>query len=593
MAKWLKILISVFTVLLVVGVVVAMLVGYFGFISQNMQDDSERHLVEIYEQVNQSFNSFISRNWGILSSCSDYYTVLKQNNDPELNTKFKEFVLGDEENHLFGKKHDVDFEEFYFLDPDRKYYALSDNSTGHFESGDLSDMIANNQKILTRDTPIRDSKPAVDPDSPGSTEESAGQASEVIMFAIPLGTGYTYNGFSFTAVGISYTNAKLAAKLDAVAFKNSEGFSIANSYIIQPNDDGDVLLSPNVGGDVTRKYLKYMKGVLRDDPDTFARLREGVKSIKKTEANPHPHGYLSYTTKDTDGKNVTHCVIYMPIDYGDYVLISNVPQTAVSQGFLQAQTATMRVMLIIFSLIIAVLLVVLIMRIISQSRQSKKELLYREKMFDVLSNNVNDIFLMLDPATETVDYISPNIERLLGIKVKTAKENIRTMATCAVDYNIIIPNEELQSLPMGESRSWECEYMHQATGERRWYRVTIYHMNIQKMEKYVIVMSDRTLDKQLNAQLEEALNAAKSANEAKSNFLSNMSHDIRTPMNAIVGFSVLLEHNADDADAVREYTRKIMASSHHLLSLINDVLDRAARRRSTWSASACPTCWRS
>ena len=77
----------------------------------------------------------------------------------------------------------------------------------------------------------------------------------------------------------------------------------------------------------------------------------------------------------------------------------------------------------------------------------------------------------------------------------------------------------------------------------------------------------------MNRQLQQALDAARSANEAKSNFLSNMSHDIRTPMNAIVGFSLLLEKDADDGEKVREYTRKITASSHHLLSLINDVLD--------------------
>ena len=56
-------------------------------------------------------------------------------------------------------------------------------------------------------------------------------------------------------------------------------------------------------------------------------------------------------------------------------------------------------------------------------------------------------------------------------------------------------------------------------------------------------------------------------------FLSNMSHDIRTPMNAIIGFSALLMRDADNPGKVREYTRKVIASSQHLLSLINDVLD--------------------
>ena len=72
---------------------------------------------------------------------------------------------------------------------------------------------------------------------------------------------------------------------------------------------------------------------------------------------------------------------------------------------------------------------------------------------------------------------------------------------------------------------------------------------------------------------EQAFQIAEEANRAKSSFLSNMSHDIRTPMNAIVGFSALLARDAENPDKVREYTKKITASSQHLLGLINDVLD--------------------
>ena len=72
---------------------------------------------------------------------------------------------------------------------------------------------------------------------------------------------------------------------------------------------------------------------------------------------------------------------------------------------------------------------------------------------------------------------------------------------------------------------------------------------------------------------EQAFRIAEEANRAKSSFLSNMSHDIRTPMNAIVGFSALLARDADNPEKVREYTRKITSSSQHLLGLINDILD--------------------
>ncbi|MCM1330790.1 MAG: response regulator [Ruminococcus sp.] len=72
---------------------------------------------------------------------------------------------------------------------------------------------------------------------------------------------------------------------------------------------------------------------------------------------------------------------------------------------------------------------------------------------------------------------------------------------------------------------------------------------------------------------EQALQIAEEANRAKSSFLSNMSHDIRTPMNAIIGFSTLLARDAENPERVREYTKKITSSGQHLLGLINDVLD--------------------
>ncbi|MCR5080530.1 MAG: response regulator [Treponema sp.] len=73
--------------------------------------------------------------------------------------------------------------------------------------------------------------------------------------------------------------------------------------------------------------------------------------------------------------------------------------------------------------------------------------------------------------------------------------------------------------------------------------------------------------------LQDALVMAESATKAKSNFLSNMSHDIRTPMNAIVGFTELAQRHVNDVEKVNSYLEKIRSSSKHLLGLINDVLD--------------------
>ena len=99
-------------------------------------------------------------------------------------------------------------------------------------------------------------------------------------------------------------------------------------------------------------------------------------------------------------------------------------------------------------------------------------------------------------------------------------------------------------------------------------------MLLQKARKAEAAARKAASDTQeLNAKLQVAVEKAESANRAKSTFLSNMSHDIRTPMNAIIGFTTLALSNIDDKNRVKDYLTKTLASSNHLLSLINDVLD--------------------
>ena len=71
----------------------------------------------------------------------------------------------------------------------------------------------------------------------------------------------------------------------------------------------------------------------------------------------------------------------------------------------------------------------------------------------------------------------------------------------------------------------------------------------------------------------DAFQVAQEANRSKSSFLANMSHDIRTPMNAIIGMTSLIRYDAGDKGKVIEYADKIDTSSQHLLGIINDVLD--------------------
>ncbi len=198
---------------------------------------------------------------------------------------------------------------------------------------------------------------------------------------------------------------------------------------------------------------------------------------------------------------------------------------------------------------------------------------YREQMFELLFQTVDDIFVMIGSDAQSPEYISPNVERLFGVSALEVAADVGILQRAAVQPDGEDIKEQLKRIPAGGCVEREREYIHFSTGEQRRIRETFYHVCIQGDDKYVLMFSDRTMESRMNESLRAALDSARSANEAKSHFLSNMSHDIRTPMNAIMGFAMLLSKENDDPERIREYTGKIMHSSPHLLGLINDVLD--------------------
>ena len=187
--------------------------------------------------------------------------------------------------------------------------------------------------------------------------------------------------------------------------------------------------------------------------------------------------------------------------------------------------------------------------------------------------NVDDVFLMLDAKTYQADYVSPNVEKLLGITIEQIREDICVLGELHSEDMKDSKKDYLKEIQVHEQQEWDFECVHQKTGERRWFHSVAMGSEVNGNKKYILVMSDRTADKKMNQALSDAVHAAENANQAKSTFLSNMSHDIRTPMNAIIGFTTLAVSNIDNKKRVRDYLGKILSSSNHLLSLINDILD--------------------
>ncbi|MDE6883644.1 MAG: response regulator [Lachnospiraceae bacterium] len=131
---------------------------------------------------------------------------------------------------------------------------------------------------------------------------------------------------------------------------------------------------------------------------------------------------------------------------------------------------------------------------------------------------------------------------------------------------------------LSEGKQYHVNFRTIRRGEPEYYQMKIVRAGIRS-GRGSIVLGIRSVDKEIRSEMEQrgllkdALMQANRASKAKSVFLSNMSHDIRTPMNAIVGFTSLAMKHIDNRERMEEYLKKIMTSGNHLLSLINDVLD--------------------
>ncbi len=131
---------------------------------------------------------------------------------------------------------------------------------------------------------------------------------------------------------------------------------------------------------------------------------------------------------------------------------------------------------------------------------------------------------------------------------------------------------------LAENRLFYVNYRVMRNGKIKYFQMKVVCAG-EWEEDHGIVLGFRSVDEETRKEmeqrglLEDALMQANRASKAKSAFLSNMSHDIRTPMNAIVGFTTLAITHINRTEQVEEYLKKIMSSGNHLLSLINDVLD--------------------
>ena len=492
---------------------------YFEFVSKTVYEESVSHLTEVFHQSNTMLKELANKNLTYLHMWGEY-----------LQDTSGESEICD---YIEKAQKEAGFLYFYFLSADGNY-KMATGETGYLGLQDnLADEILQGNDIITN---------AVVP----------GQ-SQMLVFASPASHG-SYQGFEYDAIAIAYENADIVNVLDISAFHGN-----AKSYVVHP--DGRVV--------VDHSFESWGNAY-----NFFGVLREHSGMSEKeilALSEKFKQGQTDAMMVNLDGED--YYLVYEKSDIQDWMFLGLVQADIVNASMNRLQRSTIIFVSAIVFCIAALFISLIIQKNRTNLRRKDTEILYRDELFQKLSMNVDDVFLMLDAKTYQADYVSPNVEKLLGITVEQIHKDICILGKLYSEKQEDPEKNYLEEIQVQEQREWDFEYVHLKTGEKRWFHNIAMGSEVNGKKKYILVMSDRTSDRKMNQALSEAVRAAETANKAKSTFLSNMSHDIRTPMNAIIGFTTLAVSNIDDKKRVRDYLGKILSSSNHLLSLINDILD--------------------
>jgi two-component system sensor histidine kinase/response regulator len=494
-------------------------VRYLSFVSRTIYQESTSHLEEVLHKSNNMLKEMVRKN---LTYLHLYNGFLESTSDED---EIQAYIEAAQQN--------TGFADFYFLTYDGNYMTVT-GETGYLGlQTNLDEKLAHDEDVV------------VNTALPGKPQ--------MLAFICPETQG-SYRGFAYDAIAISYYNDAVLRLLDNSAFEGN-----ASNYVIYP--DGRVVIDNSVN----RKEVIYnFLATLRDHSDLS---EEQILALSDAFAQGSS-GNLKVKLGGT-----SYYLVYEGTAVQNWTMVGLVPVSIVNASLDQLWFYTVQIVAGIV-LGFAVLVILLIARRSHITlRRKDTEIRYRDVLFQKLSLNVDDVFLMLDAETSKVDYVSPNIGRLLGIPWRNVRQDVHALVALYPKDDPDRDKNFLEGLSRGEQREWDAAYLHQETREPRWFHIVAMGSEVEGKTKYILVMSDRTADKQVNQALSDAVAAAETANRAKSTFLSNMSHDIRTPMNAIIGFTTLAISNLDDQERVKDYLTKTLASSNHLLSLINDVLD--------------------
>ena len=500
---------------------------YFGYAYLNNADtlifmESASHLEEIYSYLGKYISS---TNNNSFDSMHLFMTQLEYTLDSGGDDQFVSDMVS-------AWKENLGFKEFYFISRNGELMSIDGKYKRFDLSSSLVDLMINGKDIMT------------DVSMPGSDG--------LTLYAIKC-RKHKYRSFNYEAIAVTFSNDNILDLLSISAFDSK-----SDNYVI--NGEGRIIFNGSSFRNTENRFYNVVNYLENNSDLTNQKLLSLEKSW--TEG--------SMITLSTKIEGVPYYVVSVPLEQSGWILVGMVDAGVVNKNISQLQNLTMGLGFSVSALLLFILFSIVVTSYIKTKKRQQDEIMFRDSLFSDLSQNVNDVFVILEEKTDEVVYVTPNIDSVLGVKEEDVKKDITTIDGINVD-RLIASN--LMELNKKDKISWTQEYLNNDSGETRYLEITAYHTEFGSLKRIVIVISDRSEERKLQNALSSSLEIAKNANAAKSNFLANMSHDIRTPMNAIVGYSTLLIKDADDKNKIIEIGKKITYSSQHLLSLINDVLD--------------------
>ena len=500
---------------------------YFGYAYLNNADtlifmESASHLEEIYSYLGKYISS---TNNNSFDSMHLFMTQLEYTLDSGGDDQFVSDMVS-------AWKENLGFKEFYFISRNGELMSIDGKYKRFDLSSSLVDLMINGRDIMT------------DVSMPGSDG--------LTLYAIKC-RKHKYRSFNYEAIAVTFSNDNILDLLSISAFDSK-----SDNYVI--NGEGRIIFNGSSFRNTENRFYNVVN-YLEDNSDL---TNQKLLSLEKSWTEG------SMITLSTKIESVPYYLVSVPLEQSGWILVGMVDAGVVNKNINQLQNLTMGLGFSVSALLLVILFSIVVTSYIKTKKRQQDEIMFRDSLFSDLSQNVNDVFVILEEKTDEVVYVTPNIDSVLGVKEEDVKKDITTIDGINAD-RLIASN--LMELNKKDKISWTQEYLNNDSGETRYLEITAYHTEFGSLKRIVIVISDRSEERELQNALSSSLEIAKNANAAKSNFLANMSHDIRTPMNAIVGYSTLLIKDADDKNKIIEIGKKITYSSQHLLSLINDVLD--------------------